>query len=300
MRAVPIAFNLKQAVETGSTLTIKKMQAFFVLRSACTNFANCTLYIKETVIHKTTRTMKLTNLYKYILLTLCLMAVAPTAAQSLVEAPVPEALVIDKNNVEEWLSEGESFTGEAPLKARFLANAEEYNDYTCVCTWRFTRDAEQTPFLTRYDKEVDYDFNEAGSFMVQLYVTYSHKENKNLVLEYEYEPFQIVISESSLKVPNAFSPNGDGINDYFNVFEVKSIISFSAAIYNRWGQQLYKWGIDQMDCETCGWDGTYKGSPVKEGVYYVVVQARGADGINYNIRSDVNLLRGYTEESSNP
>ena len=244
--------------------------------------------------------MKLTNLYKYILLTLCLMAVAPTAAQSLVEAPVPEALVIDKNNVEEWLSEGESFTGEAPLKARFLANADEYNDYTCVCTWRFTRDAEQTPFLTRYDKEVDYDFNEAGSFMVQLYVTYSHKENKNLVLEYEYEPFQIVISESSLKVPNAFSPNGDGINDYFNVFEVKSIISFSAAIYNRWGQQLYKWGIDQMDCETCGWDGTYKGSPVKEGVYYVVVQARGADGINYNIRSDVNLLRGYTEESSNP
>ena len=54
-----------------------------------------------------------------------------------------------------------------------------------------------------------------------------------------------------------------------------------------------------MEGENCGWDGTYKGSPVKDGVYYVVVQARGADGINYDIRRDVNLLRGYIEESSN-
>lgn len=240
------------------------------------------------------------NAYKYIFSLLMLFAVFNynVDAQTLVEAPVPEAVVIDKENVEEWLGEGESFTGQAPLKARFLANADEYDDYTCVCKWSFTRDDEQAPFLTRYDKDVDYDFNEAGSFMVQLYVTYTHKNNENLVLEYEYEPFQIVISESSLKVPNAFSPNGDGINDYFNVFEVKSIISFSAAIYNRWGQQLYKWGIDRMDCESCGWDGTYNGSPVKDGVYFVVVQALGADGIKYDVRSAVNLLRGYTEETS--
>lgn len=240
-------------------------------------------------------------MFKYIcsiLLTITLSA-GIAQAQGLVEAPIPEAVVTDKEGVEEWLSEGDDFSGQAPLKARFLANAEEYKDYTCVCTWRFTRDEETTPYLIRYDKEVDYDFNEAGTFMVQLYVTYSHKENTNLVLEYEYEPFMIVISESSLKVPNAFSPNGDGINDYFNVFEVKSIISFSAAIYNRWGQQLYKWGIDEMEGENCGWDGTYNGSPVKDGVYYVVVQARGADGINYDIRRDVNLLRGYIEETSN-
>ena len=241
------------------------------------------------------------NMFRYIVSLLLTFALSAgiVQAQGLVEAPIPEAAVTDKEGVEEWLSEGETYSGQAPLKARFLANAEEYEDYTCVCTWRFTRNEDTAPYLTRYDKEVDYDFNEAGTFMVQLYVTYSHKENKNLVLEYEYEPFMIVISESSLKVPNAFSPNGDGINDYFNVFEVKSIVSFSAAIYNRWGQQLYKWGIDEMEGENSGWDGTYKGSPVKEGVYYVVVQARGADGINYDIRRDVNLLRGYTEETSN-
>jgi gliding motility-associated-like protein len=221
-------------------------------------------------------------------------------AQTLIDAPAPEAFITNKENVEESLLEGGSYTGEAPLKARFIANAKEYDDYICACEWSFIRDDEKEPFLKRFDKEVYYDFNEAGTFMVQLFVTYTHKNNKDLDLDlqYAYEPFQISISESSLKVPNAFSPNGDGINDYFNVFEVKSIISFSAAIYNRWGQQLYKWGIDQMDGENSGWDGTYNGSPVKEGVYFVVVEALGADGIKYNIRSAVNLLRGYTEETS--
>ena len=53
-----------------------------------------------------------------------------------------------------------------------------------------------------------------------------------------------------------------------------------------------------MDCESCGWDGTYEGTPVKDGVYFVVVQALGADGIKYDIRQAVNLLRGYIEDSS--
>ena len=238
------------------------------------------------------------NRYVFCLLAFFVTFVCNGNAQTLVEAPVPEAVIADKNGEEEWLSEGESFTGQAPLKARFLANAEEYADYTCACRWEFTRDDEHQPFLTRFDKDVDYDFMEAGSFMVKLYVTYSHKSNDKLVLEYEYEPFQVSVSESSLKVPNAFSPNDDGINDYFNVFEVKSIISFSASIYNRWGQQLYKWGIDEMDCESCGWDGTYEGTPVKDGVYFVVVQALGADGIKYDIRQAVNLLRGYIEDGS--
>jgi len=34
---------------------------------------------------------------------------------------------------------------------------------------------------------------------------------------------------------------------------------------------------------------------VKEGVYYVLVKAKGSDGRVYNIRKDVNLLRGYIE-----
>lgn len=217
-------------------------------------------------------------------------------AQESIEAPVPSAVVVDREGNEEQLDEGGNYEGEAPLRVLFFSNAPEYDGYSRVCTWTFTHDDEAEPFLTRYDSEVQYEFREAGLFSVRLLVSYKHRTNENLVLEYEYEPFMISISESSLKVPNAFSPNGDGINDYFNVYDVKSIVSFSGAIYNRWGQQLFTWGIDEMECEECGWDGTYKGTPVKDGVYYVVISARGADGINYDIKGDVNLLRGYIEE----
>lgn len=234
----------------------------------------------------------------YILLLLALALPCVSFAQSDVEAPVPTALLTNSDGEQEELAEGDSYEGEAPLTVQFLANAQEYDDFSRVCTWTFMHDDNPEPVLIRYDADVSYDFRQAGLFTVGLKVVYTHRSNPNLILEYEYEPFTISISESSLKVPNAFSPNGDGINDYFNVYDAKSIVSFSAAIYNRWGQQLYSWGIDKMDCEECGWDGTYKGSPVKDGVYFVVVSARGADGIVYDIRSDVNLLRGYTEEAA--
>ncbi|MBQ3188674.1 MAG: gliding motility-associated C-terminal domain-containing protein [Bacteroidaceae bacterium] len=230
-----------------------------------------------------------------LLFSMILMPLLATA-QSEVTPPAPTAVVTDQEGASEELAEGDSYEGEAPLAVHFASNATEYDDFSLVCVWTFTRQEEYEPFLTRYDKDVDYEFREAGTFLVRLNAKYTHRTIPNLELEYEFEPFAIRIAESSLKVPNAFSPNGDGINDYFNVFDVKSIVSFSAAIYNRWGQQLYSWGIEEMECEECGWDGTYKGKPVKDGVYFVVVNARGADGVNYEIKADVNLLRGYIDE----
>ena len=44
-----------------------------------------------------------------------------------------------------------------------------------------------------------------------------------------------------------------------------------------------------------GWDGTFHGKPVKEGVYFLLAKAKGADGTEYTIRKDVNLLRGYNK-----
>ena len=98
------------------------------------------------------------------------------------------------------------------------------------------------------------------------------------------------VTDSKLSMPNAFSPNGDGHNDIYRAKEQQNLVEFRAYIFNRWGQKLYEW-TDPAE----GWDGTYGGKPVKQGVYYVLVKARGADGIVYNIRKDVNLLRGYTQ-----
>lgn len=100
---------------------------------------------------------------------------------------------------------------------------------------------------------------------------------------------------SSLLMPNAFSPNGDGINDIYKAKSgYQNITEFHAYIFNRWGQKLFEW----TDPAT-GWDGTYKGSPVKDGVYFCLVKAKGADGKIYNFKKDVNLLRGYIENQTN-
>ena len=102
-----------------------------------------------------------------------------------------------------------------------------------------------------------------------------------------------VVLTSSLVVPNAFSPNHDEINEVFKVKSYQNIVEFHAYIFNRWGQKLFEW----TNLED-GWDGTYRGQDVKQGTYFVLVKARGADGQTYNIRKDVNLLRGYTEGTS--
>ena len=94
-------------------------------------------------------------------------------------------------------------------------------------------------------------------------------------------------------MPNAFSPNGDGINDIYQAKSTyQSIIEFHAIIYNRWGQKLYEWNDI-----TGGWDGKFHGKDVSQGVYFVVVNARGADGKRYSIKRDVNLLRGYIDST---
>ena len=99
---------------------------------------------------------------------------------------------------------------------------------------------------------------------------------------------------SILTFPNAFSPNDDTINDTFKPKQYQNIEEFHAYIFNRWGQKLYEW--DDVAAE--GWDGTYNGKPVKQGTYFILVKARGTDGQNFNIRKDVNLLRGYTNDTT--
>ena len=114
------------------------------------------------------------------------------------------------------------------------------------------------------------------------------------ILVEDDEEEQVVVSESKLSFPNAFSPNGDGKNDKFIAKECQNIVEFHAYIFNRWGQKLYEW-TDSTD----GWDGTNNGTPVKEGVYFLLCKAKVSDDKTYTIRKDVNLLRGYTENTTN-
>ena len=240
---------------------------------------------------------------RYILMLCSLLIASFVQSQvTMPEMPTPTAVVSDLRGETSELAPGDEFSGEAPVTVRLFANADDVEGFSLVVVWTFTKEGEEEPYLTRYDNDVEIEIESSGATVIQPTITYTSKANSEIFWEYgseAYPPFKVILAESSLDVPNAFSPNGDGINDYFNVYNAKSLVSFNATIFNRWGQKLYSWGLDEIGCEGCGWDGTYKGNPVKAGVYFVVVKAKGADGIEYEFRKDVNLLRGYNEEVGN-
>lgn len=239
---------------------------------------------------------------RYILSCLLLLVTLSLFSQTMPSVPEPTAVVVNTKGEETELAPGAAFSGEAPVNVTLSANAEEFEGFSLVIVWTFTREGEEEPYLTRYDADIEIDIETSGTTIIQPKITYTSTANNEIFWEYgeeTYEPFRIGLEDSSLEVPNAFSPNGDGINDYFNVYSAKSLVSFSAAIFNRWGQKIYSWGLDEVGCDNCGWDGTYNGKPVKSGVYFVVVKAKGADGLEYDFRKAVNLLRGYNEDVSN-
>jgi gliding motility-associated-like protein len=186
-----------------------------------------------------------------------------------------------KDGVETTIEAGEELTADAPLHVRFLSNASSLSA-TAQVEWRIRNMATGTT-VTRYDQDIEYTFVEAGKNVVLLQVRDDDVISESATIT-------ITISESHLEMPNAFSPNNDGKNDIYRAKpeKHKSIVEFHAYIFNRYGQKLYEWtNIND------GWDGTYHGHPVKDGVYYVYVEARGADGVEYKIRRDVNLMREY-------
>ena len=86
----------------------------------------------------------------------------------------------------------------------------------------------------------------------------------------------VVEKPYSLYSPNAFSPDGDGINDFFNISGQK-IEDFQIEIYNRWGQMVYK-SFDLND----GWDGTFNGKKLPTGTYVYKIKTREF-GIDQNL-----------------
>jgi gliding motility-associated-like protein len=91
---------------------------------------------------------------------------------------------------------------------------------------------------------------------------------------------------ANMFLPDAFTPNGDGLNDVFRVvnFGYEAIQDFS--IFNRWGQRVF-----YTHDGTSGWDGTFNGKPAEGGVYFYVIQIGMLDGTQKKFQGDVTLIR---------
>lgn len=86
-------------------------------------------------------------------------------------------------------------------------------------------------------------------------------------------------------VPTAFTPNGDGINDVFNISNLAWGHVIELSVYNRWGQQLFT-SIDNK-----GWDGTFHGARQDMGVYHYMIKVEREDGSTVLYKGDVTLIR---------
>lgn len=181
----------------------------------------------------------------------------------------------------------------APITGYFSAEVTDQGLYSAHYEWRiFKAGQENSPLVDRFDRKMEYTFTQSGTFYVQLYVTFVQGTDTIRYPDGGGEPFVVSVSQSKLEFPNAFSPNGDGFNDVYKAKEgYRSIVKFKATVFTRWGQKVYTWTNPAE-----GWDGKINGRTARDGVYYVVVQAEGADGRKFNIRKDVNVLTGYSGE----
>jgi len=92
-----------------------------------------------------------------------------------------------------------------------------------------------------------------------------------------------------LNIPNSFSPNGDGLNDWFLPRELLSsgLRSFKMNIYNRWGENIFT--TDKIDGR--GWDGRYNGVPQPMGAYVYIIEAEFINGVRKTYKGNVTLIR---------
>jgi gliding motility-associated-like protein len=112
---------------------------------------------------------------------------------------------------------------------------------------------------------------------------------------WEYTPDSTILAcgdtshtvvKSCLVVPNVFSPNGDQTNDLFAITG-KNISTYSCEIFDRWGIKLFE--SSQL---ALSWDGrTNSGMPATPGVYYYLIKASGSDGVHYDEKGFLTLIR---------
>ena len=75
------------------------------------------------------------------------------------------------------------------------------------------------------------------------------------------------------EIPTGFSPNGDGINDYWVLGALEQYIDAEVSVYNRWGQRVF-YSSNNKEY----WDGRYKGNLMPTADYFYIIN--GVDGIN--------------------
>ncbi len=132
-------------------------------------------------------------------------------------------------------------------------------------------------FEDPYSQNVSLRAKDAGTFWVELIDTNECRVTDSLDL----------LVSGSLYAPNAFTPDGDGVNDIWRV-KGENIGSFHLKIFNRWGELFF----ETRDMNE-GWDGTVEGRPAKQDVYVYQITYTEAykPGVKKEVVGHITLVR---------
>ncbi|MBK5284888.1 MAG: gliding motility-associated C-terminal domain-containing protein [Bacteroidia bacterium] len=127
--------------------------------------------------------------------------------------------------------------------------------------------------------EPAYTYHSAGNYIIKLTAI------NNLGCKDVAQELLNVRVRENFFVPNAFSPNGNDVNDYFSITE-ENLATMKIVIFNRWGQVIYT-----SEDKDFRWDGTYNGSPVKQGIYGYMIIGKSYNGNDYTFNGTLTLVK---------
>jgi len=161
--------------------------------------------------------------------------------------------------------------GEAPLEVSFTNTSVNASTWL----WEFGDGKDSTSIMEIPDPHTYY---KPGEYTVKL--TAISQEGCMDSIKSE----KIVVDPSSLDIPNVFTPDGDGYNDWF-IPQKKSMRYMSMEVFSRSGLKVYGYNGEGKGLkEWQGWDGNINNSSIKAspGVYFYLIRAYGWDDVNWD------------------
>ena len=143
-------------------------------------------------------------------------------------------------------------------------------------------------------RSLNHRFNDVSGEAV-----YIHLETANELGCSDTTSVTVPIELFAVWLPNAFTPNGDGVNDLFYFVSLNQLEDVTFEIFNRYGERIHSASAKTLDSslqdeliETFAWDGTYKGNKVPTGTYiYRLTYKRLGNTRVYDTTGTINVVQ---------
>ncbi len=173
--------------------------------------------------------------------------------------------------------------GFAPLSVSFANNSSYGNPTNLSYSWSFGNGSTVTTVASSSitNPGTSTTYNTPGTYTVVMFM------QNGPCVDTAMRVIRVDIP-SDIEIPNVFTPNGDGTNDYF-IIHATNLTEIQCIILDRWGVEMYNVTTDKGNIQ---WDGKTKaGKDAPAGTYFYTIKAKGKDDKTYEKQGYITLLR---------